>query len=622
MRNQHHKLTVFDIFNIDSLFAQQILSGNLATTSKTMINTRHMRYATQGNYFIVKKFHPIIFIAFFLGLVGCATNLHSSSDESAAKIDYQQGELNGETIFDILAAELAGNQDDFQYSYNKYLKQAKLTRDSGIAKRTVRIAQHLRNTNKLLEAATLWAEIEPKAAQAQQLISSILLSQGLFTRALPHFNKALELGEKKVLLLLTTQLHKMRDEEVDAYINMLKAQPAAEKASDNSARLVTLGILYEHLDQHQQALNSFDSALKKTPGSPAALYQKAETLKSLEQYQAALDTLEQLLSTTKHDRQYNALQVQLLFQLQRDSEALAHIDTLIQDNPKDRALHNYLALTALDFEHLQKSREIFQQSLIASPQTTAPYFYLGIIDERQNNLESAVENYLKVNDGNNLLQAHTRSISLHKAASDKSRVEQITQQLIARADSNSEITTYVLMLADWYQKFEFRQAAITLLNKEISASPKNTDYLYARATYLEPVDFDAAEQDFKKILSLTPDNPVVLNALGYTLTVHTTRYQEAYTLIKRALELSPEDPATIDSMGWVLFKLKRYQESIKYLSQAYSLYDDPEVASHLIAALASNKEFERAQQILNKFIKSHPDNKFVEMAKKSLEDAQ
>lgn len=566
----------------------------------------------------MKTFHPIILIAAFLSLVGCATNLHSSSE--AIKANYQFGELNGETVFDILSAEIAGNQDNYDYSLEKYLKQAKLTKDPGIAKRAVRIAQHLRNTKKLLEAATLWAEISPKAAEAQQLLASILISQGQFDQAQPHFNSALELGEKKVLLLLTTQLHKMRDKDISTYIDLLKDSKSNNQF--NSEKLVTIGILQERLKEHKQALASFNSALKINADLPAALYQKAESLKSLERYQESLDTLQILLKGTREDRQYNALEIQLLFLLNKDQQALDKIDELVAKNPNDRPLRKYLALTALDFEHLDKSKQLFQDLLDSSSKSSSPHFYLGIINERENNMKAAIDHYLKVRDGNNMLQAHTRSVSLHKQASDKTTVQAITQQLIKNTQRKSDTTTYVLMLADWLNKFEFSSEAIELLNKHLKDQPENTDYLYARATYYEPTDFPAAEKDFRKVLSLTPDNPVVLNALGYTLTIHTNRYQEAHELIERALSFAPEDPATIDSMGWVLFKLKRYKEAVEYLTQAYQLYDDPEVASHLIAALAGNNQFKEANQILEKISQSHPNNKFVEQAKKSLESFQ
>ncbi|MCJ8337626.1 MAG: tetratricopeptide repeat protein [Pseudomonadales bacterium] len=561
---------------------------------------------------------PILLLAAFISFSGCATDLHSSSSATVPKAIYQPGELNGETLFDILSAELAANQEHYHYSLEKYLKQAELTRDPGLAKRAASIAQHLRDTQALTKAVKLWIIADPDESEPRQILANILITQGKFTEALPHFNTALDQGQGKVLLLITSQLSKMSDTEVAAYIELLEAVDI-DKNLDNE-RLVALGILQAHLKQYSLALQNFNRALKSTADLPNALYQKAETLKNLKRYTEALTTVRLLLAGAADDRQYNALEIQLLFLLKQNKQGIAKIDQLIVKNENDVPLQNYLALTALDFNQLDKSRAILEKLLLAYPDNTAPYFYLGIIAERSEHPLQAIDSYLKVVSGSNQLQAHTRAISLHKQASDKGQVEKITEQLILSHKKNQ--TTYLLMLADWLNKFEFSADAISLLDKHILQQADNTDLLYTRAMYLEPVDFSAAERDFIRVLDLSPNNAVALNAYGYTLTVHTDRYQEALKLIERALALAPKDPATIDSMGWVLYKLKRYEEAIKYLSQAYLLYDDPEVASHLIAALADNNDFEKANQLFIKISNSHPNNKFVEQARQSLEKKQ
>ena len=570
--------------------------------------------ANIGFYIKVITLRPLLLIASFVSLFGCATNLHSSSEDYPTAV-YQEGELNGETLYDILAAELAGNQNDFSYSLKKYLKQAELTKDPGIAKRAVRIAQHLRDTNSLIKASKLWINAAPEETEPHHILASIYIAKGNFSTAQPYFKTALNLGQDKVLLLLTSQLHKMTAKEVRAYIHLFNQLD--NQNGNNTEHLITLGILQNRIKEHGAALKNFDQALSLDADQPSALYQKADTLKSLKKYSLALSTLNKLLSNKADDRQYNALEIQLLFLLKKDQSALAKINRQLKKNPKDIPLHSFLALTALDYEHSAQSKTIFQNLLIKNPDNSAPYFYLGIIAERNSLNSLAIQNYLQVKHGNNLLQAHTRAISLHKSAEDKEKVVQITHQFIKTFEENQ--TTYVLMLADWLNKFSMKNDAIELLNKHITLTPDNTDYLYARATYQEATNFAVAEKDFKRILKLKPDNAVVLNAYGYTLTIHTTRYQQAYALIKRALAISPKDPATIDSMGWVLFKLKRYPEAIEYLSQAYILFDDPEVASHLIAALASNNERDKATEIYRKISKNHPDNKFVEQARKSLE---
>jgi len=555
-----------------------------------------------------------ILILSFFSLFGCATQSHSSSD-ATFEGEYQPNKLHPQTLYDILVAEISGHANDYQLSLEKYLKQSALTKDPAIAKRAVRIAQHLRDTHALTKAVTLWIDSAPEEPEPRQLLANLLISQGQFEEAVPHFNKALDLGQHKVLLLLNSQLKNMNKSEITTYIELLTN--AKVKEDIESDRLTTLGVLHSQLNEPEKALSNFQLALQLTPDHPNALYHKAETLKKQRRFVPALDTLLILIDKYPKDRQYNALHVQILFSMNKNSDAIEKIKQLISQSPHDRPLHNYLALTALDYNQLAESRAMFESFLADTPQNSAPYFYLAIIAERTENFQLAIEHYLKVEQGSNLLQAHTRAVSLHREAQDKEKVELITEQLIAKHPQ--ETNTYILMLANWLQKFEQTEQAIKLLDKQIKIDSKNTDLLYARAMYLEPLDFKAAEQDFKTILSIAPDNPTVLNAFGYTLTVHTKRYDEALILIEKALKLIPNDPATIDSMGWVLFKLNRYDEAISYLTRAFSLFDDPEVGSHLIAALTSANQYDKANQVFIKISTSHPNNKFVKQARALLE---
>ncbi len=567
---------------------------------------------------IVITLRPILILLSFAGVFGCATDSHSSSDAEKPPISYVQGELNGQTLYDLLAAELAGNQKNYHYSLAKYLKQATLTNNADIAKHAAYIAQHLRDQESLTRAIKIWMNAAPNDPEPQQILANILITQGKYTEAMPYFNRALSQGGNKVLLLLSSQVKNMNDSELIAYVKLLTLP--TQDSSLNSERLVTLGIFQAELKKYEQALVSFNRALSISADLPSALLQKAETLRSLKRYVESLKSIDILLENASEDLQYNALKIQLLFLLKRDRQALSSIEKLIASKPNDTDFHNYLGLTALDFNQLEKSKFIFQTLLERQPNHTAPYFYLGIIAERNKLFPLAIQHYLQVTNGTNTLQAHTRAIALHKSAIDKKAVTQIANKFIEQKTSDQ--ASYVLMLADWLNKFKFNTEAINLLNKHLILKPDNTDYLYSRAMYLEPLDFNAAERDFKKVLLITPDNAAVLNAFGYTLTVHTSRYSEALILIEKALKLAPKDPATIDSMGWVLYKLKRYEEAVEYLSEAYLLYNDPEVASHLIAALASVKAFDRANKLFDEISGSHPNNKFVEQARKSLENQQ
>ena len=91
-----------------------------------------------------------------------------------------------------------------------------------------------------------------------------------------------------------------------------------------------------------------------------------------------------------------------------------------------------------------------------------------------------------------------------------------------------------------------------------------------------------AEADFKKALQLYPDQPLVLNYLGYSWVDQGVNLEEAFKMLRRAVELQPNDGYIIDSLGWAHFKLGQYDEAAQTLERAIALKPaDPVLNDHL-----------------------------------------
>ena len=95
-------------------------------------------------------------------------------------------------------------------------------------------------------------------------------------------------------------------------------------------------------------------------------------------------------------------------------------------------------------------------------------------------------------------------------------------------------------------------------------------------------DIDGAEQSVREALRREPENPTVLNFLGYLLADHNRRLDEALGMIRRAVEKDPDNGAFVDSMGWVYYRLGRLQDARKELERAVNLTGgDAVVHEHL-----------------------------------------
>ncbi|MEM5529768.1 tetratricopeptide repeat protein [Gammaproteobacteria bacterium AS21] len=562
------------------------------------------------------------YTAILLLLASCTSSFAGAIDIEKSN-SHPSPQLTAESLVDLLSAEFASNQQNFRYALHLYLKQAQLTKDAAIAKRATRLAQHIKDVDGAKKATSLWIKAAPNTTEPYQLLTNILVSQNLPEQALAYFKTAIQLNADTVLRTLSAQANHFDSREAAIYINLLDtaSDPLTQQ---NSQYFLTLGLLHTRIGDFSSALKNYNLSLAIDTQSALASYQKVITLKELKQYQQALTELDSLRDRVQkklivHNNQYDASHIQLLFLLERNENALSEIATLLEQNPNDYPLHLFLALSAFDYKEQETSKDILQNLLISSPEQSAPHFYLGLLAEQDKQPEQAIDHYLQVKTDNLVSQAQHRVIELHTKASDRARVEQLINEF---SDNNKNQLNYAMLLAKWLNTYQFKTAAIDILEQQLDQHPQNIELLYAHAMYIENIDFAAAEQSFKKILQLSPKNPVILNAYGYTLTIHTERYPEALALITQALALSPDDPATIDSMGWVQYKLHQYDEAVKYLTQAYQLYRDPEVGYHLIAALLGIKNTERAKQIFTEISVDAADNKYVKQAHELLENNQ
>ena len=107
--------------------------------------------------------------------------------------------------------------------------------------------------------------------------------------------------------------------------------------------------------------------------------------------------------------------------------------------------------------------------------------------------------------------------------------------------------------------------------------------LYARGIAFERAkEWQNAEKDFLQALKLSPEQPFVLNYLGYSWVDQGVKLGRAKKMIRRAVELRPNDGYIVDSLGWVLYRLGDYREAAKNLERAVVLRpEDPTINDHL-----------------------------------------
>ncbi|MGE5513445.1 MAG: tetratricopeptide repeat protein [Bacteroidota bacterium] len=182
---------------------------------------------------------------------------------------------------------------------------------------------------------------------------------------------------------------------------------------------------------------------------------------------------------------------------------------------------------------------------------------------------------------------------------------------------------------------DYYSRAIALIGKP---EKKHWSQFYARGTCYERIKkWPQAEADLQKAMQLAPDQPLVLNYLGYSWVDQNRNLKQGLALIERAVQLKPDDGYIVDSLGWAHYRLGNVKESVKYLERAVELRpEDPVLNDHLgdalwrvgrrqearyqwEQALTLKPEPEDAEKIKRKLAKGLPARPQAHTAKRSKE---
>src|SRR5690606_29624900 len=109
-----------------------------------------------------------------------------------------------------------------------------------------------------------------------------------------------------------------------------------------------------------------------------------------------------------------------------------------------------------------------------------------------------------------------------------------------------------------------------------------TIYFQRGIAYERLKEWDQAEPNFKKALELNPDQPQVLNYLGYSWVDRGKNLEEGLDMIRRAVELRRDGGYSVDSLGWAYFRLDRFEAAVTERERAIQLRaGDATINDHL-----------------------------------------
>ena len=542
------------------------------------------------------------------GQTGTQSNDTPQDQAKPAQPSEQQleyADFEPDVLYLLLSGEIAAQRGRYDVVLASYLKAAEQSRDAGVIKRSLRIAQSLNADQAQRQLADLWLEIEPGNLQAHGILALQAVKQNQLETALGHMETIMDLGgdaDFDSLAAMAGNLPADKQQELLAlYLELEQRHP------DDLELQYSIALLLKVTGDPQQGLAQLEPLLDQNPNFQPALVLKGDLLYQSGQKREALDYLQRNTRRFPDNRRMGTLYGRMLIgegELRSAQDEFKRLVTRFPDAPGLQLSH---ALVALENGETGVAREELTRLIEQNHHTNEAHYYLGRIADQNERREQAIDHYQKVASGNYYFPAIARASELR---AEQGELEEALANIQALRQANPQQAENfwqleVNLLIDHGTGSE----ALAAANAALQEFPDNIQLRYARAMQLDAVGRAGdAEADLRTILAAEPENAVALNALGYIITVHSDRYDEAQTLIEKALAQDPENPAILDSMGWVLFKQGNSEQALDYLTRAWEVFPDPEVAAHLGEVLWQTGNQSQARIIWEQGLEQDPDH--------------
>mgnify|MGYP003869229059 CR=1 FL=1 len=367
------------------------------------------------------------------------------------------------------------------------------------------------------------------------------------------------------------------------------------------------------MGQMNDAIAAFDVVIESNGLTAYGLYNKALALAYVGDFEGADDIFAGGPENgLRYNRRSAIVHAQIMSQLARNADALALIESVFgpQTDPMLAGIRATLATDEmLPFTYVRAARDglaevylLVAQALLRdgndgytlryaraaaalSPTNTDAILLAADLLENLDQYDLATATYATVSRDDPAFQSAElgRSEALRRAG----RTEAAIEALQALAKTYPDMPRVHATTGDALREAERYEDAEASYTKALAlyddADPLKWFIYYTRGITNHALDaWPEAEADFRAALALNPDQPQVLNYLGYSMVERNINMEEALQMIETAVAAEPQNGAIVDSLGWVLFQRGEYEAAVGHLENAAALSPvDPIINDHL-----------------------------------------
>ncbi len=226
-----------------------------------------------------------------------------------------------------------------------------------------------------------------------------------------------------------------------------------------------------------------------------------------------------------------------------------------------------------------------QMALFLNPTSPSAWTLLGDIYEDMKKNGLALTSYDQVAEKSSLRKNAEIRIAANLDRLDRTddAVEKLKSVIAAYPKDYDPLLALGNMMRGRSKFKEAVEAYSSAFALMVPAITPQWSFYYFRGISYERIDqWEKAEADLVKALELKPNQPLVLNYLGYSWVDKKLNLKRALDMIRKAVKLRPADGYIVDSLGWAQYRLQKFEDAVKTLERAVNLKpDDPIINDHL-----------------------------------------
>ncbi len=439
-----------------------------------------------------------------------------------------------------------------------------------LLKRSMVLAMGAGDAQRAFEHAhTLEAQESNPGALAELFLSVEAFKAKDYEKAAEHISKMPEDGLSQFIMPL---LYSWSSAALGAY--------DTARLDQNTVHIFHAILISDFMNEHSQIENLLQQSLQAVNLTSDDIQRIADIYAHIKKPEEALELLKKIQVLAPDD----TVIAEKIAKLERgETEALFD---RIESPEKGVAQALFDMARILTRDYSDESARIFaQMAYYLNPEDSDITMTLAQISARNERYEDAIGFYQSIKpEDKNFLQAKRDAADLLEEEGRSAEALTELQQLV---DAHGDLDARI-QIGDIHRRSENFKAAIAAYNRaaEEFTDGVPADYwhlLYLRGmAYEQDGNWNKAEADLKAALAFQPDNPYVLNYLGYAWADKGENLEDAQKMIRKAVSLKPDDGYITDSLGWVLFRMNRFEEAVPFLEQAVELLPyDPVINDHL-----------------------------------------